>query len=898
MRRPLLLPLLLALIPSAWADQAAPSFECSRAAVPVEHLICSSDALSRLDAQMGDAFRARREAADEAGRAALLADQRRWLVTRLASCQIPTKGDVPEATRPAAESCLADSYKSRVAALAVPAATTPAPTTTASAAEPSGAALDHSIFAARGEHEALLTVERFGRYAITVKSDQGTALQLIDRMAGPSAVQGIAGAKDGRIDAFLDRGTYKLKLIADPKGSGDAELAVTPSVELQPDPVQLVELKPVVAELGDHEQRSWWLEVKRRGPFVFEAAGRRLEDLRLWRDGAWVVDATPQNAIHDPGAGQPLAFRRLAAELEPGLYKLSAYGGAGQPWASGSTANPFLLRWGVPQLGEADRSVHEASSFGIDRFLVPGDTHSVRLVLDQPDAASIMVTPWDADHPFPTTGDRATIDKKSRDPVAEIEPSSGDSDSDNEDSDQAAKPKRDGRYLVTIERAPGARYRLEIFNHNGQANLTTFKTQGDYLLAAALPGNLDDEIDPTFILTHKDKEIAAASVLELPAALPWRRHFNLVDPATLFIHVTGTLDLKLEGSGAHAEFVVEPFQTQAGDFKPVKPKQSGEIWQLNPGYWVLHANPKSDGRGVLTLSLSRKDGPAPTQDHARLTSPLFTKLNLVPNSGGYVFYLNRPDEAPYGLDLRKLPANLKEPLALELAAGGKLELPITVPEAGRVTATAEDGTALPVAIDQQPATTGPSVAAGAHKLALAGLADRPSYVSIAFQPDALRSDTPLPPIPPARTTPPDLPARPPGPPGYYNLAASQSLTFALPVDHPALYRVESSGAGRDGRRVAHPHPAAARDRRGERPRPQFPAAAISQGRRLSAHRARHGQELWPHRRGRGRDQDRRSRPPRSRSAGARDPAAGRSRRLPVPYRCRRRLSPAQPGPRP
>jgi uncharacterized protein len=777
----------LVAVPVTSRAATGPSFDCGRATAPVEHLICSSDTLSQLDSQLGDTFRARREAADEAGRAAMLAEQRRWLVTRLGTCLVPTKGDVTDSARPAAETCLAGSYRNRIAALAPP-AETPKPAVPATTpAASSGVTLDHSIFPARGENEALLNVASFGRYAIAVKSDQGAALQLVDRMAGPGAVQGIAGARDGRIDAFLDRGTYRLRLTSDAKGAGDAELTVKPSTELQSDPVQLVELKPVVAELGDHEQRSWWLEVKKRGAYAFEAAGRRLNELRLWRDGAWMVDAVPQSAVHDSAGGQPLAFRRLAATLEPGLYRLTAYGGAGEPWASGATANPFLLRWGVPALGEADRSVHEASAFGIDRYLVPGGTEAVRLVLDQPEAASVTVTPWNADHPFPITGDRATIDKKSRDPVAEVRPAAT---GDDEDGNTNNKGK--GRLLVTVERTPGARYRLEIFNHVGGTSPTPIKTAGDHLLAMTLPGNPDDEIDPTFILTHKNRDITAASVIELPAELPWRRHFNLTDPAEMFIHVASVLDLKIDGTGANAEFIVEPFLTQDGNFKPVKPKPAGAIWQLSPGYWVLHANPKPDGRGVLTLSLSQKDGPAPTKDHARLTAALFAKTNLVADAN-YTLYANQENGTAFGAELRHLPASVAQPLAFELPIGGKIDLPVTVAGAGRIIATAEDGKPLPIAIDQQAASPAAAVTAGAHRLSIAGLADRPTYVSIAFLADALRPDTPLPPIPPDKTTPPEMPRRAPGPPGYYDLAASQSLSFALPVDHPALYRVESLG---------------------------------------------------------------------------------------------------------
>jgi len=307
------------------AQAAGPSFDCGRAAAPIEKLICASSGLSDLDNQLATTFRARREAADEAGRAAMLLDQRKWVQARIAACSIPVKGDLPESQRAAAETCLTGQYKTRLAELAAPApqtaaapppAPTPAPPEAPAKPVPAAApaapvatapapSLAHSIFAARDANETLVTVPSFGRYAFTVKSDQGTTLQLIDRMAGPGPVDGIAGSRDGRVDAFLDRGTYKLRLASDPRGAGDAEVKAQGSTELESAPVRLVELKPVIGELGDHEQRSYWLSVKERGTYVFEASGRYLSELRLWRDGAWMVDAAPVLTSHDPAPARP-----------------------------------------------------------------------------------------------------------------------------------------------------------------------------------------------------------------------------------------------------------------------------------------------------------------------------------------------------------------------------------------------------------------------------------------------------------------------------------------------------------------------------------------------------------------------------------------------------------------
>src|SRR6202012_1798044 len=87
----------------------------------------------------------------------------------------------------------------------------------------------------------------------------------------------------------------------------------------------------------------------------------------------------------------------------------------------------------------------------------------------------------------------------------------------------------------------------------------------------------------------------------------------------------------------------------------------------------------------------------------------------------------------------------------------------------------------------------PAITAGAHKLSFGGEAGKTSYLSLGFVPDSRKPETKLPPIPADQPTPPDLPKRAPGPTVFMDLAQNQSTTFAVPVDHAALYRVETTG---------------------------------------------------------------------------------------------------------
>jgi uncharacterized protein len=69
------------------AEQA--SFDCLKAALPVEQLICSDPQLLRLDGALGDAFATYRQRLPEKDRAGALAEQRAWLAQRLKQCDVP-----------------------------------------------------------------------------------------------------------------------------------------------------------------------------------------------------------------------------------------------------------------------------------------------------------------------------------------------------------------------------------------------------------------------------------------------------------------------------------------------------------------------------------------------------------------------------------------------------------------------------------------------------------------------------------------------------------------------------------------------------------------------------------------------------------------------------------------
>src|SRR3954447_14865443 len=84
--------------------------------------------------------------------------------------------------------------------------------------------LSASELPAAGEQKTLLTVDRFGRYSLRVENAQGSSVELVDRMAGSLGKAGEAGTESGRLDLFLDRGQYLVRIESARKGTGKVKV--------------------------------------------------------------------------------------------------------------------------------------------------------------------------------------------------------------------------------------------------------------------------------------------------------------------------------------------------------------------------------------------------------------------------------------------------------------------------------------------------------------------------------------------------------------------------------------------------------------------------------------------------------------------------------------------------
>ncbi|MDR3436380.1 hypothetical protein [Telmatospirillum sp.] len=630
-----------------------------------------------------------------------------------------------------------------------------------------------------GEH--IFQIQKFGRYSVAVTSPQGTAVQLVDRMAGPEARDGEVGERDGRLDLFFGPGDHKAILTSMRRAKTPPVVSVRPFDERNgPVLPRLVELSSVETDLADLQQRSYWLRVERRRTVFIEAAGRHLADLRLWKDGSWLVDAAPDESISEPANGKPLEVRRLVAKLDPGLYLLIAYGGVGQTWSETGTEQPFYLRWGIPSLPENGRRRFVAGPFGYDRWLVPKTTNAFRVELPQPGVASLEVAPFN-DGNF-TTGKLATIDKKNRSRSVNL-----------------LAPSEGAEQVVTVAGLAGLPYVLQTYVADREYS---FDGAGDYLVGTLGAGHGEDDPDHTAVLTQirprsknaprASEQIIAARTIELGQSTAWHRRFNLLDPVTLFLGITEPGRYRVEGSGVDAEYTLTPLFVSPDIGRPAAKIGGGE-WDLDAGVHVLTIMPRPQGRGVLSLAL--KGAAAGVDDVAApaVLGASFLPVHLDPGSH-YRLYSNRAPTGPVGAVVRKLPADIGDDVPLIVEPCQTLSLPVSVPGAGLVQALTENGTALPVSLDGKDSGDKVSFSAGGvSRVAVANPLNVVQQVSLHFTPEAAAQ----PPLPAVSTEDlakvPDFPKLETGAQRFLDLDRDQSSTFVVKVDKPALYQLESTG---------------------------------------------------------------------------------------------------------
>ena len=536
--------------------------------------------------------------------------------------------------------------------------------------------LDKTGFIAQGMNETLLHIDTPGRYSLQAKSEQGTELELVDKMAGPVASSRRAGEQDGRLDILLDKGTYKIRLKSHEKGKGALKLTVYPFQELQKvnqsGELPLLGLHQIESgSLEDLQQRSFWIYLEKRQILRLEAIGRNLKDCRLWRDNNWLVDANPSLSRYEAVSGQPMTYAEFHHDMNPGLYLLTCYGGEPLAWAKDSVEYPFFLRMGIPEHGKNGKQIVTISPFGRDTFLLPGETNFFQLVREDKKDTTLLVKAWRQMESRHGSTSSASIMKESRNPWCMIQ-------------GYSSRQKK----WVTVQGRPGDRVVLEYFVRHREISTISPKHK-TYWISSQHSAEGRDSIDATAILSYPERNTPVAyQILPLGKGTPLVRKINLLGENSVFLKVedAGTYVIVEDGkSGGMGRYKIEPFMIRRPrDYRPPPFQLPGKDIELTKGFHTLTTLP--DSKGILSFVLRKKEedrfdsliGDVSTVEQ----SVLWPKVNfdLFDSRGSYQYtlWLNKRHAVVSGLIVRPLPMDLSEPLPVTLKPGQAVPINIVV----------------------------------------------------------------------------------------------------------------------------------------------------------------------------------------------------------------------------
>lgn len=642
--------------------------------------------------------------------------------------------------------------------------------------------LEQTEFAAQGVNETLLHISVPGRYSLQAQSNQGTEIEIVGRMAGPFAAAGSAGEHDGRLDLLLDKGTYKIRLRSHNESGGILTLAVHPFVEIS-SPDRLLSLDAYQIEsssLEDLQQQSFWLHLKERRILRLEAIGRNLKDCRLWRDGVWLEDIKPSFSTYEPVNGQPMGYAEFYHDLNPGVYRLTFYGGSALAWADNSGEHPFFLRMGYRRLGLSGKEIITISPFGRETHVVPAETDFFQISRADKRATTLSVKRWEDETSRHSGRVQASITKESRNPWAIFR----------------ASDKKQEKWL-TVRGSPGDRVTLTYFPDKRRFTIGS----GDYWISSLHSAEGQDAIDVTGIISHPEQKTPVDSQV-LPVGLHTplvTGKFNLLGDASLFLKVedAGTYVIEEdETSGARGRYRLEPFMaSRPRNYRSPPFQTSGKALELTRGFYTLTIRP-DESKEILSFVLRQQDAEASNfqpDSSFRKQSLLLFSVSLPQRREPYTLRLNHRHNVATGITVRPLPMDLGDPLPVTLNSRQSVPIYINIAQRSTLVIEKDKETPFLLTVGERRLNADSILSPGSHKLNLQNAGTETTLFTLKTIPAEPASELTLKVLKDRLEKPKPFPQLTEQKPLYVDFTRNQKQHFTVIVEAPSLYRLETSG---------------------------------------------------------------------------------------------------------
>ncbi|MEM7404512.1 MAG: hypothetical protein AAF458_04425 [Pseudomonadota bacterium] len=536
--------------------------------------------------------------------------------------------------------------------------------------------------AGTGVWAAVLTVPEVGFYSVQVRGGPGVEVRLRGRMTGPqrwhTAPEGAPGA---RIDSLLDAGSYVLD-VRSPGGNQTQAPKATIARATERNAADAPWPAPgagVSTTLADGELRSYWLTLRTDRVVTVQAAGRALTDVRVFRDGIWVMPDRRERVRSTPTAGAPLIQLSITLMLPAGRYRISAVGARPLAWTQDADQFPLHLRTGFVRVAANQRTRRTLSPFGADHFLVPQSANLARVEFAVPAEASLRVQAYAQQWPFKRAGELRELTRKQRIPMLEIRPRGrpGFASADDYRFD-----------LVTVRGEPGTGYVLQTARASRRQSVTT---PGFYRVQALPIGAARDHAPVTGLAfsgprSQQRHGLAASGAVQLTPGSHFVRQFNLERATEFFVRVVADGRYRFSGSGAEAAYAIKPYgRPSKGKWREQSPDSDGTL-ELTRGYYRLYVRPDLPGVHQMTIGGAAADT---TRQRALPTAVGYDAIEVKPEHEAIISNADAADAV--GLSIRKLPIELAQPLPVLLDPGESVEIPVSVDVAGVLRFEAWDG---------------------------------------------------------------------------------------------------------------------------------------------------------------------------------------------------------------
>ncbi len=646
------------------------------------------------------------------------------------------------------------------------------------------ASLAQTSFAPSDSQRTLLTVRVRGYYSLRTTSQTGTALEVVDRMAGViGARAGAPGERDGRIDLLLDPGEYRVNLFPDRDAKAPAGLAVLPFSEANPgssiaDYPFLYDGDSVETGLGDLETRSYWIYLPKRDELRLEVMGRALASCALWQNGQWLTAVRPDYEVREPENGRPALFAEFHHTLEAGHYLLVCAGGKPRAWADESRETKLSLRRGERFLGSNGAQKLRVSPFGRDAYLISGSVDYVECVRDSLEPTRLGVGYYGTDRSRYRLQSSSEITKKSKEPWCGFYTRSS-----------------SGRKWLVVEAKPGDLLEVSFFKRGAGSLPYDRKSSKTYWVSTVSGYAARDLVDLTpLVYTVNSRRVTflKEGAIRVSARSPFVRKVNLLgfNSAFIFIETPGAYRIAesaTAGGKARYRFtLLENRFTRGAEAEWKTPDKSVDLVR---GFYSLDLQPVS--LGILHFALYKEGSQKPDQlltlDPPAPRSAVTWPAVRVPAGTSATLTLNSRHDAAVGVDVRELPLSLEVPLSATLAPGESVTFGVRVKKDSVLSI---EGEKYSLTVSGKKAGNGYALRPGAYSFTLTNQAGRADLITLSAA-DALSLQRfPRPVLKAFEDT---FPVFTEGRPYYADFARRQTRNVLLRVTAPSLYRIETTG---------------------------------------------------------------------------------------------------------